>query len=203
MKPIKPESKSTPLYPEPVTKSATPYRSVGILESVSPVSTKFVNDSAIKPSTKGNGMGMIEQASHDEEEKIIEAKAVSVADIIEQKVGEVKMNKEELKAYHSEKGGVVLEEAEFSRYKFYLELLAAEQMFDATFPAIAHTTEEFAEIYKERELLAKELEAFRKAHPNSVANELSDPEVGEFVEFLHTSYEVNAEESIHALTHSV
>ena len=113
------------------------------------------------------------------------------------------MSKEELHAYHGEKGGVVLEEKEFTRYKFYLELLAAEQMFDATFPAIAHTTEEFAEIYKERELLAKELERYRELNPNSVAHELSDPEVGDFVEFLHTSYEVNLEEQVHTLSHAL
>ena len=109
------------------------------------------------------------------------------------------MSKEALHKYHDEKGGVVLEEAEFKRYQFYLELLAAEQVFDATFPAIAHTTEEFAEIYKEREYLAKELERYRKLNPNSVANELSDPEVGDFVEFLHTSYELGVEDKVHAV----
>jgi hypothetical protein len=36
------------------------------------------------------------------------------------------MSKDELRAYHNQKGGVVLEEDEFTRYKFYLELLAAE-----------------------------------------------------------------------------
>lgn len=74
-------------------------------------------------------------------------------------------------------------------------------MFNSSFPAIAHTTEEFAEIYKEREALVKELERFRALNPNSVAHELSDPEVGDFMEFLHTGYEMGVEDKIHTLSH--
>jgi hypothetical protein len=47
--------------------------------------------------------------------------------------------------------------------------------------------------------LAKELERYRILNPNSVANELSDPEVGDFVEFLHTSYELGVEDKVHAV----
>lgn len=74
-------------------------------------------------------------------------------------------------------------------------------MFDASFPALAHTTQEFAEIYEERELLIKELERYRQLNPTAVAHELSDPEVGDFMEFLHTSYELGVEEKLHAITH--
>jgi hypothetical protein len=97
----------------------------------------------------------------------------------------------------------VLEEAEYKRYGFYLEMLAAEEMFNASFPAIAHTTSEFAEIYKEREILVKELEAFRKLNPQSVAHELSDPEVGDFMEFLHSGFEVGLEDKIHTISHEL
>ena len=76
-------------------------------------------------------------------------------------------------------------------------------MFDATFPKLAHTTEEFAEIYKEREAILKELEEFRKLNPNAVAHELSDPEVGDFMEFLHTGYELGLEDKVHAMTHNI
>ena len=137
-------------------------------------------------------MGMIEMSDLDDfQPTVIDVEPLPAK--IPDKVEEVKMSKEELKRYHGEKGGVVLEEEEFKRYQFYLELLAAEQVFDATFPAIAHTTEEFAEIYKEREFLAKELERYRQLNPNAVAHELSDPEVGDFMEFLHTSYELGVE----------
>ena len=146
---------------------------------------------------------MIEMSDLDEEEygsPIIDIEPINKTGKIPEKIEqEAKMSKVELDKYHGEKGGVVLEEKEFKRYQFYLELLAAEQVFDATFPAIAHTTEEFAEIYKEREYLAKELERYRQLNPNSVANELSDPEVGDFVEFLHTSYELGLESKVHSI----
>ena len=113
-----------------------------------------------KEMPKYRAMGMIEM-SEDVEivENIIDLKAKNFK--VEDDPDKPKMSQEELKAFHSEKGGVVLDDKEFSRYKFYLELLAAEQMFDASFPALAHTTEEFAEIYKEREILVKELERYR------------------------------------------
>ena len=108
-------------------------------------------------------MGMIEMSDLDEyDSPIIDIEPIEKAGKIPDKiVKEAKMSKKELEKYHRDKGGVVLEDEEFKRYQFYLELLAAEQVFDATFPAIAHTTEEFAEIYKEREYLAKELERYR------------------------------------------
>lgn len=141
-------------------------------------------------------MGMIEMSNIAEEEAI-DVTAHNDEMTIPDKIEEVKMSKEELDRYHNEKGGVVLEEQEFKRYQFYLDMLAAEQVFDASFPAIAHSTEEFAEIYKEREFLAKELERYRELNPNSLAHEFSDPEVGDFMEFLHTSYELNLEQNVH------
>lgn len=120
---------------------------------------KIEEDYAAKKGTKPmKAMGLIEMSE-----------GVQVIDVIPEPQSPLEkkedptegLSKEELKAFHKEKGGVVLEDGEYNRYKFYLELLAAEQMFDASFPMVAHTTEEFAEIYKEREILVKELEKFR------------------------------------------
>ena len=40
-------------------------------------------------------------------------------------------------------------------------------------------------------------------NPNTMAHELSDPEVGDFMEFLHTGYEMGLEDKVHTLTHNM
>ena len=50
-----------------------------------------------------------------------------------------------------------------------------------------------------------QLERFREANPKLAegAMELSDPEVKEFVEFVHTSYEIGVEEKLETVLHTM
>jgi len=70
-------------------------------------------------------------------------------------------------------------------------------MFDAAMPElmVTHDTAEFSKFYAERQGILQMLEKFREANPSTskLAHEMTDPEVKEFIEFVHTSYELGVE----------
>lgn len=73
-------------------------------------------------------------------------------------------------------------------------------MFEAALPEmmVGSDTAEFSKIYAERQGILQALEKFRESNPTTskLAHELTDPEVKEFVEFIHTSYELGVEEKL-------
>uniref|UniRef100_A0A7S3CLW3 Uncharacterized protein n=1 Tax=Strombidium rassoulzadegani TaxID=1082188 RepID=A0A7S3CLW3_9SPIT len=79
--------------------------------------------------------------------------------------------------------------------------------FDSAYPSLNsdkfdhYTPEEFAQFYDERGNLAKEIREWtRTKAATKVPHELSDPEVGEFFEYLHTGYEIGLEDKVHMLS---
>jgi len=121
--------------------------------------------------TKTNGSGMIEKVSEFEETK----------------------SRYELKHEHGPKGGYVLYDDEFDRYKGWLSTLMAASEFEAAFPEFAtnikYTTSEFSKFLVERETFVEELKRFQ---PGAI-NEMSSSEIREFAEFLHADLETVVE----------
>lgn len=68
---------------------------------------------------------------------------------------EENMTRDELKQLHGAKGGYVLKDEEFFKYKDWLQVLAAAKEFEMAFPelmsgATKYSTQEFAKLYVER-----------------------------------------------------
>lgn len=74
---------------------------------------------------------------------------------------EENMTRDELKQFHGAKGGYVLKDEEFTKYKDWLQVLAAAKEFELAFPELAsgarYSTQEFAKLYAERQNLLTEL----------------------------------------------
>ena len=74
---------------------------------------------------------------------------------------EENMTRDELKQFHGSKGGYVLKDEEFTKYKDWLQVLAAAKEFELAFPELAsgarYSTQEFAKLYAERQNLLTEL----------------------------------------------
>lgn len=121
----------------------------------------------------------------------------------------------------------MLNDDEFEKYKLYLEIAEAERLFEEYYPEMKDsdyrrfTTEEFAEVYLQKDALIIEIGKWRdmkrkerlqvlalagesegtlELKMNHMAGELSDPEVNEFLEFLHTGYEIGLEDKLHGLS---
>lgn len=97
-------------------------------------------------------------------------------------------SREELKKIHGPRGGYVLYDHEYQKYKGYFEIAQAAKSFNTAFPelikdgSLRYSPQEFAKLYAERKHIVEELKNFS---PDKVLHEMAEPEIKEFFEYLH------------------